>query len=209
MTTISNDEKYLVPEAAPKDRPFMFVVKTANGDIAEFDDNGNEKSFREINKDEAKGLYLIGRGVKFGFETDNGIFDILGNLVTVHLAFDSESFQLTGIKGETYNDIIQYKGFISEGMAAGHVGHAQLACMTTSFHIGWKKKIVLDEDRHIFVKVIFSILMNKGLQIEVKVSPNFNIGNGCITVDNGKQEIERAIRKLGPGASQSEVIEIR
>jgi hypothetical protein len=206
---MANDEKYVVPEAAPKDRPFMFVVKTANGDIAEFDEEGNEKNFREINKDEAKGLYLIGRGVKFGFDTDNGIFDILGSLFTVRLAFDSESIQLTGVEGEKYNDIIQYKGFISEGMAAGHVGPAQLACMTTSFHIGWKKKIVLDENRHIFVKVIFSIIMNEGMQIEVKVSPNFNIGNGCITVDNGKQEIGRTIRKLGPGASQSEVIKIK
>ena len=30
------NEKYVVPEAAPKDRPFMFVVKTVNEDIAEF-----------------------------------------------------------------------------------------------------------------------------------------------------------------------------
>lgn len=203
------NEKYVVPEAAPKDRPFMFVVKTVNEDIAEFDDEGNEKSFREINKEDAKGLYLIGRGVKIGFNTDNGIFDILGSLFAVRLAFGSESVQLTGVEGETYNDIIQYKGFISEGMAAGHVGPAHLACMTTSFHIGWKKKIVLDENRHIFVKVIFSIVMNEGMQIEVKVSPNFNIENGCIIVGNGKQEVERTIRKLGPGASQSEVIEIK
>lgn len=203
------NEKYVVPEAAPKDRPFMFVVKTVNEDIAEFDDEGNEKSFREINKEDAKGLYLIGRGVKIGFNTDNGIFDILGSLFAVRLAFGSESVQLTGVEGETYNDIIQYKGFISEGMAAGHVGPAHLACMTTSFHIGWKKKIVLDENRHIFVKVIFSIVMNEGMQIEVKVSPNFNIENGCIIVGNGKQEVERTIQKLGPGASQSEVIEIK
>lgn len=203
------NEKYVVPEAAPKDRPFMFVVKTVNEDIAEFDDEGNEKSFREINKEDAKGLYLIGRGVKIGFNTDNGIFDILGSLFAVRLAFGSESVQLTGVEGETYNDIIQYKGFISEGMAAGHVGPAHLACMTTSFHIGWKKKIVLDENRHIFVKVIFSIVMNEGMQIEVKVSPNFNIENGCIIVGNGKQEVERTIRKLGPGASQSEVISIK
>lgn len=203
------NEKYVVPEAAPKDRPFMFVVKTVNEDIAEFDDEGNETSFREINKEDAKGLYLIGRGVKIGFNTDNGIFDILGSLFAVRLAFGSESVQLTGVEGETYNDIIQYKGFISEGMAAGHVGPAHLACMTTSFHIGWKKKIVLDENRHIFVKVIFSIVMNEGMQIEVKVSPNFNIENGCIIVGNGKQEVERTIRKLGPGASQSEVIEIK
>lgn len=203
------NEKYVVPEAAPKDRPFMFVVKTVNEDIAEFDDEGNEKSFREINKEDAKGLYLIGRGVKIGFNTDNGIFDILGSLFAVRLAFGSESVQLTGVEGETYNDIIQYKGFISEGMAAGHVGPAHLACMTTSFHIGWKKKIVLDENRHIFVKVIFSIVMNEGMQIEVKVSPNFNIENCCIIVGNGKQEVERTIRKLGPGASQSEVIEIK
>ena len=203
------NEKYVVPEAAPKDRPFMFVVKTVNEDIAEFDDEGNEKSFREINKEDAKGLYLIGRGVKIGFNTDNGIFDILGSLFTVRLAFGSESVQLTGVEGETYNDIIQYKGFISEGMAAGHVGPAHLACMTTSFHIGWKKKIVLDENRHIFVKVIFSIVMNEGMQIEVKVSPNFNIENGSIIVGNGKQEVERIIRKLGPGASQSEVISIK
>ena len=81
--------------------------------------------------------------------------------------------------------------------------------MTTSFHIGWKKKIVLDENRHIFVKVIFSIVMNEGMQIEVKVSPNFNIENGSIIVGNGKQEVERTIRKLGPGASQSEVISIK
>lgn len=203
------NEKYVVPEAAPKDRPFMFVVKTVNEDIAEFDDEGNETSFREINKEDAKGLYLIGRGVKIGFNTDNGIFDILGSLFAVRLAFGSESVQLTGVEGETYNDIIQYKGFISEGMAAGHVGPAHLACMTTSFHIGWKKKIVLDENRHIFVKVIFSIVMNEGMQIEVKVSPNFNIENGSIIVGNGKQEVERTIRKLGPGASQSEVIEIK
>lgn len=203
------NEKYVVPEAAPKDRPFMFVVKTVNEDIAEFDDEGNEKSFREINKEDAKGLYLIGRGVKIGFNTDNGIFDILGSLFAVRLAFGSESVQLTGVEGETYNDIIQYKGFISEGMAAGHVGPAHLACMTTSFHIGWKKKIVLDENRHIFVKVIFSIVMNEGMQIEVKVSPNFNIENGSIIVGNGKQEVERTIRKLGPGASQSEVISIK
>lgn len=204
-----SNEKYIVPEAAPKDRPFMFVVKTVNEDIAEFDDEGNEKSFREINKEDAKGLYLIGRGVKIGFNTDNGIFDILGSLFAVRLAFGSESVQLTGVEGETYNDIIQYKGFISEGMAAGHVGPAHLACMTTSFHIGWKKKIVLDENRHIFVKVIFSIVMNEGMQIEVKVSPNFNIENGCIIVGNEKQEVERTIRKLGPGASQSEVISIK
>lgn len=203
------NEKYVVPEAAPKDRPFMFVVKTVNEDIAEFDDEGNEKSFREINKEDAKGLYLIGRGVKIGFNTDNGIFDILGSLFAVRLAFGSESVQLTGVEGETYNDIIQYKGFISEGMAAGHVGPAHLACMTTSFHIGWKKKIVLDKNRHIFVKVIFSIVMNEGMQIEVKVSPNFNIENGSIIVGNGKQEVERTIRKLGPGASQSEVISIK
>ena len=204
-----SNKKYFVPEAAPKDRPFMFVVKTVNEDIAEFDDEGNETSFREINKEDAKGLYLIGRGVKIGFNTDNGIFDILGSLFVVRLDFGSESVQLTGVEGETYNDIIQYKGFISEGMAAGHVGPAHLACMTTSFHIGWKKKIVLDENRHIFVKVIFSIVMNEGMQIEVKVSPNFNIENGCIIVGNGKQEVERTIRKLGPGASQSEVIEIK
>ena len=138
-----------------------------------------------------------------------GAYFRAGNLFTVRLALGSEYISLTGIKGESYNDIIQYKGFISEGMAAGHVGPAQLACMTTSFHIGWKKKIALDENRHIFVKVILSIIMNKGLQIEVKVSPNFTIDNGNIIIDNGKQEITRTIKKLGPSASQSEVIEIK
>ena len=196
-----NTETNFVPECVGNDRPFMYVVENKDGSIIpEFDNDGKETSFKTINKEEAKSLYLIGRGAKFGFGTDNGIFDILNHKFNISFNLDEHVIPVTSRENETYNDIIQYKGFITDGLAPNHVGPATLQGHTSSFHVGWKKKIMIDEERYVFFKAIFSIIMGEGLKMEFKASPNFNM-DGTLLIDTGDKTIVHEIKRVGKGAS--------
>ena len=196
-------ETNCVPEVVDDDRAFMFVVKNEDGSfIPEYDDDGTETNFRSIDKDKAAGLYIIGRGFKAGFNTSDGIIKAFDKEFKLSLRLDGNDtlIPVTEREDNNYKDIIQYKGFITDGLNASHVGNATLNAHTTSYHIGWKKKIQINDEHYAFVKIIFNIIMSKGISISLKISPNFNM-NGMFLIDIGDKQIGQPIIKVGKGAS--------
>ena len=184
-------ETNIVPEAVEdKERVFMYVAEYENGTIIpEYEDDGKETLFTEVEKDKVKTLSIIGRGsVPCVITTDTGIFKVFDNTFEYGLLMGGERYNITSIIGEAYKDIIQYKGFITDGLESSHTGGATLKCHTTSFSIGWKKKIILDEERSVFFKAIFSIVINKEIKLDVKLTPNFNLDGTLVVTVNGEDK---------------------
>lgn len=173
------------------DRVFMYYIIRNDGIfIPEYEDDGKETIFTDIDKKKVSTLGLIGRGVDFHFDTNDGIFvDQMGYKYSLYLPTNNMHIKsATRIpdlyNGEPYNDIIQYKGFISDDLSmADSNGNIQI--YTNSYNIGWKRTVT-DGDTTIHIKMILSIVLGEGIKITTTLSSNTLFeGSACIIRDDG------------------------
>lgn len=171
-------ETNIVPDTVEdKERIFMYVAEFEDGTIVpEFEDDGTETNFKKVDKNKVSMLSLIGKGSKVcNIDTKTGILNVMDIAISYELSIGDKKYHITEIKDEEYKDIIHYKGFITDGLASDFVGRATLKCHTNSFAVGWKKQIKIDENRNIHFKVILNIIVDVGIQAEIKITPDFDI----------------------------------
>ena len=168
---IESIEKKYTPEGC---NPFMWICKYDDGKyVEEFESDGKENSFTKIEKDKVSELHLIGNGFHSMFDVKDGCF-ILNEDTKVEFAIilGENKKLITSIPDELYNDIIQYKGFYTDGVS--NLNDVNLVCHTCSYHIGWKKQFTIDENTSLFFKVILSVVIGKGIKFEIKLSSKRN-----------------------------------
>ena len=179
-----------VPECVT-DRVFMYYIIRSDGIfIPEYEDDGKETVFTEIDKSRVSTLGLIGRGVDFHFDTNDGVFVDQNNrkyslyLPTNNVCLKSATKIPELYNGEPYNDIIQYKGFISDDLSMANNG-GNLQIYTNSYYIGWKKT-VSNGDTTIHIKMILGIVLGDGIKLTTTLSTNTSFeGSACIIRDDG------------------------
>jgi hypothetical protein len=165
---MSDEIRTVTPEGT---NPFMWICKYEDGSIVnEFDDKDTEHSLTSIEKDKVSELYLIGRNFKAVFNTKDGKFKFNDDKEVSYdiIPENGEKHNINAL-GD-YHDIIQYKGFYTDGLSNLDGKHT-LKCHTCSYHIGWKKQIKFEkEDITIFFKNVLSIIMGKGVKLEIRIS---------------------------------------
>ena len=165
---MSEEIKTITPEGT---NPFMWICKYTDGSIInEFDDKDTEHSFLDIEKDKVSEFYLIGRNFKAVFNTENGKFKFNDDKEVSYDIIPENSNRYDLHTMGDYHDIIQYKGFFTDGLSNLN-GRHNLQCHTCSYHIGWKKQIKLEKDDiTIFFKNVLSVVMGKGIKLEIRIS---------------------------------------
>lgn len=177
--------------------PFMWICKYSDGTyVPEFEDKDKETSFLNIEKENVDEFHLIGNGFHAMFNTKDGKF-IFNDKTKIDFTLITEDGKKTDITGGSdYHDIIQYKGFFTDGVSNLENG-ANLQCHTCSFHIGWKKQFNINEETNIFFKVILSVVMGQGIKLEIKLSSNNDFkGDFIIAIKRPDEKVEEFDRKL-------------
>lgn len=178
-----------VPECIT-DRVFMYYAIMDDGMfISEYEDDGKETIFTEIDKSKVRTLGLIGRGVEFHFDTEDGLITDHNNhkynlyLPTNDPWLKSATKRPKFYGEERYNDIIQYKSFISDDLNS--INNNTIQIFTNGYHIGWKRTIS-HEDITMHIKMILSIILSDGIKISVTASSNTPfIGGAMMARDDG------------------------
>lgn len=171
-------------ESKLTDHPFMWVAEYEDGTILdEALENGEFRSFTAIKKNTVKTFNLVGRKMRAYFDTSNGMFNLNDVFFSIAIKIGEDVRPISSIEGETYKDLIHYKGFYADTiMNDGRIKGTGLSIVTNSYHIGWKKKIMLADDQILSFKMIYSILMGKGIEFEFKLSSNKDIKDGILLI---------------------------
>ena len=171
-------------ESKLTDHPFMWVAEYEDGTILdEALENGEFRSFTAIRKDTVKTFNLVGRKMRAYTDTSNGIFDLNDVLFSTAIRIGENTYPISSIEGETYKDLIHYKGFYADTiMNDGRIKSTGLNIITNSYHIGWKKNIILNDNQRLSFKMIYSILMGKGIEFEFKLSSDKDIKDGILLI---------------------------
>lgn len=180
--------------------PHMWVCKYNDGKyVEEFESKDKENSFLDIEKDKVEELHLIGRKLSTMFDTSNGSFTIVDeNLSSAKMTIDfsidinGTEYKLSNNIGD-FHDIIQYKGFYTDGMS-NFTGN--LECHTCSYHIGWKKRFIFEKDNiDIFFKVVFSIIEGQAPKFELRISSKNDLDGKLILIEH-LEGFEKPVAKL-------------
>ena len=171
-------------ESKLTDHPFMWVAEYEDGTILdEALENGEFRSFTAIRKDTVKTFNLVGRKMRAYIDTSNGIFNLNDVLCSTAIRIGENTYPISSIEGETYKDLIHYKGFYADTiMNDGRIKSTGLNIITNSYHIGWKKNIILNDNQRLSFKMIYSILMGKGIEFEFKLSSDKDIKDGILLI---------------------------
>lgn len=171
-------------ESKLTDHPFMWVAEYEDGTILdEALENGEFRSFTAIRKDTVKTFNLVGRKMRAYIDTSTGIFNLNDVLFSTAIRIGENTYPISSIEGETYKDLIHYKGFYADTiMNDGRIKSTGLNIITNSYHIGWKKNIILNDNQRLSFKMIYSILMGKGIEFEFKLSSDKDIKDGILLI---------------------------
>ena len=102
-------------ESKLTDHPFMWVAEYEDGTILdEALENGEFRSFTAIRKDTVKTFNLVGRKMRAYIDTSNGIFNLNDVLFSTAIRIGDNTYPISSIEGETYKDLIHYKGFYAD-----------------------------------------------------------------------------------------------
>lgn len=177
--------------------PFMWVCKYSDGTyIPEFENKDKENSFLKIEKEKVDELHLLGNGFHSLFNTNDGKF-IFNDDTQVDFTLipkNDKEIKITG-RDDDYHDIIQYKGFYTDGVS--NLNNANLQCHTCSYHIGWKKQFKINENTSIFFKAILSVVLNEGIKLEIKLSSNNDFdGDFIVSIKKPNEDAGSYAKKL-------------
>jgi len=180
--------------------PFMWICKYNDENyVPEFEDEETENSFLDIEKEKVEELHLIGNGFHSMFNTKDGSFKINDDTKIDFVIIpknNKNTIYITEDKDSDYHDIIQYKGFYTDGVS-NIEGAANLECHTCSYHIGWKKRFQINDDIDIFFKSILSVIINEGIKLEIKLSSKNDFeGDFIIAIKQPDGNVQSFAKKL-------------
>ena len=206
--------KAVVPDN-PSKRVFGWYAKYYKGSIIdEFNDDGSENDFRDIQKALVKEFGLYGGGTNLWMETRNGVFHITSkkgsHAVRLYLEDDDEAvIKLTDRDDTIYCDLIQYKGFYT--YASAPTGKEEDKgkqlngdVVTSKYIFGYKTTFEVlegkNEGKLSFTARLVIDLEAKNITLALSFTPSFNFKghlrcrfndnpvDGTITLEAGKKK---------------------
>jgi len=206
--------KAVVPDN-PSKRVFGWYAKYYKGSIIdEFNDDGSENDFRDIQKALVKEFGLYGGGTNLWMETRDGVFHITSkkgsHAIRLYLEDEDEAIiKLTDRDDTIYCDLIQYKGFYT--YAAAPTGKEEDKgkqlngdVVTSKYIFGYKTTFEVLEGKNEgtlnFTARIVIDLEAKNITLALTFTPSFNFKghlrcrfndspvDGTITLEAGKKK---------------------
>ena len=206
--------KAVVPDN-PSKRVFGWYAKYYKGSIIdEFNDDGSENDFRDIQKALVKEFGLYGGGTNLWMETRDGVFHITSkkgsHAVRLYLEDDDEAvIKLTDRDDTIYCDLIQYKGFYT--YASAPTGKEEDKgkqlngdVVTSKYIFGYKTTFEVlegkNEGKLSFTARLVIDLETKNITLALSFTPSFNFKghlrcrfndnpvDGTITLEAGKKK---------------------
>jgi len=149
-------------------QPFIWMVEYFLGDgLTEFDLNTQEPNpFQFIDKSKVKRFGLIGNGAKLFFNSNGGIFRLLGNTYQFAISIDNMNYPLNPLS-HFVNDIITYKK--AEAIMNINGSNLDTAPKIKGYYFGYKTQLTI-KDMKFFIKPIISITEGQPLQIILSIS---------------------------------------
>lgn len=206
--------KAIVPDN-PSKRVFGWYAKYYKGSIIdEFNDDGSENDFRDIQKVLVKEFGLYGGGTNLWMETRDGVFHITSkkgsHAIRLYLEDEDEAvIKLTDRDDTIYCDLIQYKGFYT--YASAPTGREEDKgkqlngdVVTSKYIFGYKTTFEVlegkNEGKLNFTARIVIDLEAKNITLALSFTPSFNFKghlrcrfndnpvDGTITLEAGKKK---------------------
>lgn len=206
--------KAVVPDN-PSKRVFGWYAKYYKGSIIdEFNDDGSENDFRDIQKALVKEFGLYGGGTNLWMETRDGVFHITSkkgsHAIRLYLEDDDEAvIKLTDRDDTIYCDLIQYKGFYT--YASAPTGREEDKgkqlngdVITSKYIFGYKTTFEVlegkNEGKLSFTARLVVDLEAKNITLALSFTPSFNFKghlrcrfndnpvDGTITLEAGKKK---------------------
>ena len=127
-------------ESPVTQRHFIWFAKYYDDTLfTEFENNGKENLFYDINKENLKEFGLIGQGAKYSFNTEDGTISVKnpnGTSYTFDFNLEDENQKLIRLSKNTetapYNDIIQLKRFYTDFEIKDVIVRAAMATLSPS-----------------------------------------------------------------------------
>lgn len=206
--------KAVVPDN-PSKRVFGWYAKYYKGSIIdEFNDDGSENDFRDIQKALVKEFGLYGGGTNLWMETRDGVFHITSkkgsHAIRLYLEDEDEAvIKLTDRDDTIYCDLIQYKGFYT--YASAPTGREEDKgkqlngdVITSKYIFGYKTTFEVlegkNEGKLSFTARLVIDLEAKNITLALSFTPSFNFKghlrcrfndnpvDGTITLEAGKKK---------------------
>ena len=179
----------------PSKRVFGWYAKYYKKSVIdEFNDDGSENDFKDIQKENVKEFGLYGGGTNLWMETRDGVFHITSkkgsNAIRLYLEDEDENvIKLTDRDDTSYRDIIQYKGFYT--YASAPTGREEDKgkqlngdVVTSKYIFGYKNTFTVKEfssedlkwyegSLHFVAKIIVD-LEAKNITLALAFTPSFN-----------------------------------
>ena len=190
--------KTVVPDN-PSKRVFGWYAKYFKGSkgtiVDEFNDDGSENDFRDIQKKDVKEFGLYGGGTNLWMETRDGVFHITSkkgsHAIRLYLEDNNENIiKLTDRDDTYYDDLIQYKGFYTYASAPSEENRGQQLngdVVTSKYIFGYKNTFTVKDFSHFsfedckwyegtlnFMAKIIVDLEAKNITLALAFTPSFN-----------------------------------
>lgn len=186
---------------------FIWYAKY-NNDIpmlTEFEDDGKENEFNDINKEELKEFGLLGNGGKVYFNTNDGVIH-LDNEREANIFLENENgiTSLTKNDNVKYNDIIQYKkGFLNYDPT---VGDRQSKLNVAINYIGYKARTYVSAMNVLSFQIIYGLPMGEPNFFIVKLNSEDVNYKGKIVLTYGGNRDEAPIELKKNKVSTFEIL---
>lgn len=199
----------------PSKRVFGWYAKYYKKSVIdEFNDDGSENDFKDIQKENVKEFGLYGGGTNLWMETRDGVFHITSkkgsNAIRLYLEDEDENvIKLTDRDDTSYRDIIQYKGFYT--YASAPTGRKEDKgkqlngdIVTSKYIFGYKTAFEVLNDKNEgklnFIAKLIIDLEARNITLSLTFTPSFNFKghlrcrfddspiDGTITLETGKKK---------------------
>ena len=174
-------------------RPFgYYVINKDDSVISEFSDGPDgqdtvETNFKNVIKENVNELGLLGLGRRIWISTSDGRIHIHNTntpQIDIELYFDYDSSHdpilISGNKIASYEDIIQFKHMYNDLSISDRQFNG---CVTDQFCIGYKYTISTNAGE-LSLRLLFKLDITKPSEIEVRLSPKFDINGYFFTKVN-------------------------
>ena len=172
-------------------QPFIWMVEYFLGDgLTEFDLNTQEPNpFQLIDKSKIKRFGLIGNGAKLFFNSNGGVFRILGKKYRFGISIDGIYYNLNPSENFV-NDIITYKQ--AEAIMNINDSAYDTTPKIKGYFFGYKTKLQV-KDMKISLKPIISIIEGEPLRLHLSITTDKDYTGVIQIVKNEMDKFEYPI----------------
>lgn len=162
-----NNINLIRPYCIDDSQDFMWVAEGIKGNLqSEFEIDGSEIYFTEINKNDLLNFGIVGCGHRMFYEIPTGKFNINGDTIEIIYKTDEKEYNLTN-NFVLYNDVIQFKECESLFNVARSDDHSTKTTIT-SYNFGYKVKLNI-EDKIFNFKAVCTVPYNESAYINFRL----------------------------------------